>query len=193
MDKDSTARALWLTSFFSIIVLILALANLGVTSFLFEHGALPILLILFATGWVAFKSTKDTMHRMEEMRHKIDQLFSTLAIQADDERFAFEGKHAQVIQDEEELHTEGMTGLNIKRIARNPHGEYYWMILEADEQGARLVYIKYMEHKNARAILQDRYIPPSFHRDDGAHPGVYSNGQFKSGTPTSPDTEQWRK
>ncbi len=113
--------------------------------------------------------------RGEEMRTLIAPFYATLrrTVQAeaqDDEQasaaqvpaFEFDASSAAILQDEELSYQDegGRFVYEIKRYARSPEGEYFWMILEAVNGTPQLTYIKHVEQHIARYALGNRYVAP---------------------------------
>lgn len=111
--------------------------------------------------------------RGQEMRALIAPFYATLrrTVQAeaqdDDDvpaaqAFEFDASSASIVQDEELSYQDegGRFVYEIKRYARSPEGEYFWMILEAVNGTPQLTYIKHVEQHIARYALGSRYLAP---------------------------------
>ncbi len=116
--------------------------------------------------------TRTALARQEEMRAIIRPFYATLqrTVQAQEDdppgggerEYAFDAATATVVEDEEQSFKDEVNRFvyEIKRYARSPEGEYFWMILEVVEGAPRLVFIKHVAHNVARYALQGKYVPP---------------------------------
>ncbi len=119
---------------------------------------------LILSEWVGRRTANAATSREAEMRHKMAVFFATITIESsDDERYAFDGRTATIMQDEESLNAGDQYEVlyQVKRFARNPSGEYFWLILEIPESGVPyLRFVKHVAHDVARLALKEKYIPP---------------------------------
>lgn len=75
----------------------------------------------------------------------------------------FDAATASVVLDEADGYPDatGRPVQALKRYARSPEGEYFWMVLEVGAEGApRLAFIKHVPNHVARYALGDKYIAP---------------------------------
>lgn len=77
--------------------------------------------------------------------------------------YEFDAATASVVADETDGYPDaaGRPVYALKRYARSPEGEYFWMVLEVGADGVtRLAFIKHVPHRVARYALKDKYIAP---------------------------------
>jgi len=88
--------------------------------------------------------------------------FSELSIHSSEPRFQFDGKTAQIIEDEEgiERARNGFIAYTLTRIARNEAGEYFWFYFRSDSAGGKPQF-KHIEQASAKALLKKKYLAPS--------------------------------
>lgn len=107
----------------------------------------------------------------DAMRAVIEPYYATLRrtvpAQEDEQgelqQHAFDAATASVVADETDAYADaaGRPVYALKRYARSPEGEYFWLVLEVGPEGApRLAYIKHVPHRVARYALKDRYVAP---------------------------------
>jgi hypothetical protein len=81
--------------------------------------------------------------------------FLESAIHANDPRFAFEGRSALVVRQDED-HSNGENTTYVLTVyARNQYGEYF--VFRSDEKTPS---VNYLEHRLARIILTQEYVDP---------------------------------
>lgn len=86
--------------------------------------------------------------------------FRRIRVESDHPKFRLSGRSAQILKRVE--HAAGQEAsqvpeeVSIHYHVRNPHGEYFFIIIRSDEPP----FIKHMSQQSAKAVLRDRYIPP---------------------------------
>lgn len=176
----SAARRItgWLFSFFIFAGVVLLSGKQGAV---FADARLSVLVLggIAAVGELLARlgsyQNARVLARGEEMRALIAPFYSTLrrTVQAQAQdgaeapavqipAFEFDAATASIVQDEELSYQDegGRFVYEIRRYARSPEGEYFWMILEAVNGTPQLTYIKHVEQHIARYALGSRYVAP---------------------------------
>lgn len=96
---------------------------------------------------------------VESFRGTANEAFFNLVIEASDPSFIFRGAAAEVLSEEEEVEQSGgsLLAYQLKRIAKNSAGEYFYFVFRSDSKP----YFKHLEHRTAKVLLGSKYTPKS--------------------------------
>ena len=156
----------WLLAF-SLCIMVLTATGSAQAVFSSPGSTMAVLLITLVLGELIGYGTarppKAADARLSAMRERMAEFFRTIVIESpQDERLAFEGRTATVVEDDEMLgiDDQGQHAYSVKRYARNPSGEYFWLILQVINETPTIVFAKHVEHNVARYVLKDKYVAP---------------------------------
>lgn len=122
--------------------------------------------LALAVGGVMALSIHLQKRKQAEIRRLLSAAeleFRRIRVESDHPRFRLSGRSAQVLKRLE--HAAGQDAsqvpedISIHYHVRNPHGEYFFIIIRSDEPP----FIKHMSHQAAKAVLKDRYLAPPEH------------------------------
>ncbi len=85
--------------------------------------------------------------------------FTAYCVKSDDEKFQFDGQSAVVVSESESIQRDDagiVASYSLTRFARNSAGEYFMFI----SNPVAKPFFKHVEHRIARVVLKDRYVPP---------------------------------
>jgi hypothetical protein len=124
-------------------VYIFAITHISIAAFLFlfiRYGyKIPLIGLLF----------KGSRGR----HHAIERRFSEIKLHSNDERFCFSGDNATTVFDfvrDFDSEKTGGIGVSLTRLCKNPHGEYFHVIILGQQQ-----HVKHLSKARAHQVLQD--------------------------------------
>lgn len=123
------------------------------------YGNLVAVAALFFLGVFLYRADcRHTNSLIDEARNKVHQQFQKIVLNANDERYSFQGETAIVVDDKETLYMDmSICSVTLTRYARNLAGEYFMLIIDGESE----LYCKHLDHKTARFVLKEKYVSPS--------------------------------
>jgi hypothetical protein len=94
----------------------------------------------------------------QALKRQLEADFRSLRVRSSNARYAFDGRTAKVVKDDESFKTSNyaIVGMEVTRVAVNDHGEYFLFL--RDE--ARKPFFKHIEQSRAKLLLGARYVAP---------------------------------
>lgn len=116
-------------------------------------GSVLIIGTFIAIGVVASKQQDAQLLRR---RRDAMAAFRATSIESDDPRFRFSGATSTVVKEEEFYNRrQPEDGYMLTLFARNEAGEYFMFKATTPHP-----YVKHVEHRIAKVVLKDAYVPP---------------------------------
>lgn len=109
---------------------------------------------------VAIAATRAALKGLRYLPIQADERFEAVKVFAGDERYRLDGKTALVVHDVEKWFDEDYGGLHLIRICRNPAGEYFYVIIDGEND-----VVKHLSVDRARLVL--RQFPQAYRREFG--------------------------
>lgn len=119
-------------------------------------SGLGMLLVALGVALLVGHVRRGASVSLERMRATAELSYKRLRVDASAPELAFDGRTAEVMKVEEEvLYKEHVPSrLLLHFYARNPHGEYFYVIARNDDGP----FVKHIAHASARAILKEKYL-----------------------------------
>jgi hypothetical protein len=118
--------------------------------------------VVVFVAWLAVFNVRlyfRTRDNPEALRVRLDLQFRDLSLPSADRRYAFDGRTAEVVKEDEEIKMVNLAivAIKVRRITRNQAGEYFLFVSD----GKARPYVKYIPHSNAKVLLGEAYVAPS--------------------------------
>ena len=113
-------------------------------------------------AWIAYRNIRTSIRARdnpEDLRKQLESDFRNVLVTSQDPRFAFDGRTAVVVKDDESLKTSNyaVIGMRVTRLARNGAGEYFLFIWDE----SRKPFFKHVDQSNAKLLLGTKYVSPT--------------------------------
>lgn len=113
-------------------------------------------------AWIAYRNIRTSIRARdnpEDLRKQLESDFRNVLVTSKDPRFAFDGRTAVVVKDDESLKTSNyaVIGMRVTRLARNGAGEYFLFIWDE----SRKPFFKHVDQSNAKLLLGAKYVSPT--------------------------------
>lgn len=120
--------------------------------------------VLITAGLLAFQYFKGRRYKQTHRPRALDA-FNTVSLLANNARFQFDGKAAQVVEEKEAIEQIRGTFLayTLTRIARNASGEYFWFYFRTDSPPQ----LKHIDQARAKTLLKAKYLAADASRHNG--------------------------
>lgn len=108
--------------------------------------------------WLIRKKNIYTNLLITKARNKINEQFMQLNLEANIKKYSFCGQSAEIVYDSDKIvEVDGIVhGVTLTRYARNLEGEYFMFMSDGESMNI----LKHMDHKIARIVLKEKYVPP---------------------------------
>ncbi len=113
-------------------------------------------------GWVGVlwwrEQVRVEAERLLQFRQAADEQFRQLVVPSSDPRLHFDGMQVTEVMDEETLRyvNDKLVGVELTRYSRNAAGENFMFVHNAEGKP----FFKHVEHRIAKVVLKERYVPP---------------------------------
>ena len=119
--------------------------------------------VLITAGLLTFQYFKGRRYKQTHRPCALDA-FNTLSLPANNARFQFDGKAAQVVEEKEAIEQirGAFLAYTLTRIARNGAGEYFWFYFRTDSPPQ----LRHIDHTRAKVLLKGKYLAADASRDN---------------------------
>lgn len=113
-------------------------------------------------AWIAYRNIRTSIRALdnpEDLREQLESDLRDILVTSQDPRFAFDGRTAVFVKDDESLKTSNFAviGMRVTRLARNGAGEYFLFIWDE----SRKPFFKHVDQSNAKLLLGAKYVSPT--------------------------------
>ncbi len=113
-------------------------------------------------GWIIYRNIRTQIRTLDnpgDLRKQLESDFRNVLVNSPDPRFAFDGRTAVVVKDDESLKTSNyaVIGMEVTRLARNNAGEYFLFLWD----DSRKPFFKHVDQSNAKLLLGSKYVSPT--------------------------------